>query len=166
VAVMAVMAPTVAASAPVEQFHDTFSDWNPADNLCGIDGSSYDNGRDNIEVFADGSSNDQFRFNFVFRSAATGKWVELFVAQSSSSHEVVNPDGSMTFMTTFKGLPEKIKLPNGPILSRDAGSVTFLDTFDADGNFVSRSVVDEKGPHPDLESDFAIFCDVIVPALS
>jgi hypothetical protein len=44
--------------------------------------------------------------------------------------------------------------------------VTFLDTFDADGNFVSRSVVDEKGPHPDLESDFAIFCDVIVPALS
>jgi hypothetical protein len=69
-------------------------------------------------------------------------------------------------MVTFKGLPEMIKLPNGSILSRDAGNVTFLDTEDADGNFISRTVVDENGPHPDLDSDFAIFCDVIVPALS
>jgi hypothetical protein len=166
VMLMAVMAPGAAAAQPVEQAHDTFSDTNTTDNLCGIDGSSYDNGVDNFAVFADGSSRDEFRLNYVFTSSATGRSVELFVAQVSAATVDVHPDGSRTYIVTFNGLPEKIRLPNGSVLSRDAGRVIFLDTEDADGNFVSRTLIDESGPHPDLDSDFAIFCDVIVPALS
>jgi hypothetical protein len=172
-AAMAVMAPSAAAAPPVERFHDSFSDTNPTDNLCGIDGSSYDNGMENVQVFGSqlglpgDTFRDEFRFNYVFTSAATGKSVELFVAQLSTAVvESVNPDGSRTYIVTFKGLPEKIKLPNGSILSRDAGEVIFRDAEDADGHFVSRTLIDENGPHTDLDSGFTIFCDVIVPALS
>lgn len=163
---LALMASSAAAAPIVEQFHGTFSD-TFSDNICGIDGTSVVSGMDNIQVFADGTFKDQFRLNQVFTSTATGKSVLIFVAgQTKSVGPTINPDGTMTFVDSFIGLPEKLKLPNGAILSRDAGNVTFLSTFDSDGNFISRTTVSEKGPHPDLDSDFALFCDVIVPALS
>ena len=166
VMVMAVMAPSAAAAPPVEQAHDTFSETNPTDNLCGIDGSSYDNGVDTFTLFADNTAREQFHLDYVFTSSATGRSVQLFVAQSATATEDDHPDGSRTFIVTFNGLPERIKLPDGSVLSRDAGRVIFLDTEDADGNFVSRTLIDENGPHTDLDSGFTVFCDVIVPALS
>jgi hypothetical protein len=87
---------------------------------------------DNIQVFADGTFKDQFRQNYVFTSTATGKSVLLFVAQQFiGAGPIDNGDGTVTFTSTFKGLPEKIKLPNGTVLSQDVGFVTFNDTFDA-----------------------------------
>jgi hypothetical protein len=89
---------------------------------------------DNIQVFAKGTFRDQFTFKFVLTSGGTGKSVEIDVAQQNTSTlEVVNPDGSMTFVDAFKGLPEKLKIPNGAILSAMRGNVTFLDTFDSQG---------------------------------
>ena len=76
-----------------------------------------------------------------------------------------NEDGGTTELQTFKGLPELIKTAHGGVLLRDAGYVTFLRTFDADGDMVSSEVVLERGPHPDLDSDFEAFCEVVVPAL-
>jgi len=76
-----------------------------------------------------------------------------------------NPDGGDTELDTFKGLPEQIKTIHGGMLSRDAGYLTFLRTFDADGNLVSSVPVVQKGPHPDSDSDFQLFCEVAVPAL-
>jgi hypothetical protein len=164
---LSVFASSASAAPIVDHFHATFSEVNPTDDLCGIDGSSVTNGMDNVQVFADGTVKDQGSSDYVFTSATTGKSVEIFFAQQfAQTLEVVNPDGSMTFIATTKGLPEKIKLPNGPVLSRDAGNVTFLNTFDADGNFLSQTVVDVKGPHPDLASGFTLMCDVIIPALS
>jgi hypothetical protein len=164
---MALMASNAAAAPIVEQFHGTFSD-TFADNICGIDGTTVVNGMDNIQIFADGTFKDQFRQNYVFTSAATGKSVLLFVAQQFTGvGPIDNGDGTVTFVATFKGLPEKLKIPNGPILSRDAGYVSFNDTFDATtGDFLGEVISPENGPHPDLDSGFAIFCDVIVPALT
>jgi hypothetical protein len=83
---------------------------------------------------------------------------------------VDNGDGTVTFTVTFKGLYEQIRTPNGPVLSIDAGTVTFANTFADNGDgtftFVSSTIVGLHGPHPDLLSDFAIFCDVVVPALT
>jgi hypothetical protein len=74
--------------------------------------------------------------------------------------------GTITFFTTFKGLPEKIQTPNGPVLLRDAGIATFVDTFDLEtGELISSDFI-IKGPHPELESDFTLFCEVISEALS
>jgi hypothetical protein len=76
-------------------------------------------------------------------------------------------DGTITFVSTFKGLPEKIKLPDGSVLSQDVGFVTFYDTFDATtGDFLGEVVSPENGPHPDLDSGFTRFCDVVVAALT
>jgi hypothetical protein len=167
VLLMAVMASNAAAAPLVDRFHGTFSE-TFADNICGIDGTSVINGMDNIQVFADGTFKDQFRENQVFTSTATGKSVLIFVAeQGTGVGPIDNGDGTVTFVNTFKGLPEKLKLPNGPILLRDAGFVSFIDTFDATtGDFISEVISPENGPHPDLDSGFALFCDVIVPALT
>jgi hypothetical protein len=164
---LASLASTAGGAPLVDRFHGTFSD-TFADNICGIDGTSVFNGMDNIQVFADGTFMDQFRLIQVFTSAATGKSVLLFAAnQFVGAGPIDNGDGTITFTSTFKGLPEKIKLPNGRSLSRDAGFVTFNDTFDATtGEFLGTTISPENGPHPDLDSGFALFCDVIVPALS
>ena len=77
------------------------------------------------------------------------------------------PPERRTFVNTFKGLPEQIKLPNGRVLSRDAGSVTFTLLIDAaTDELISQTVSSEKGPHPDLDSDFEILCSVVAPARS
>ncbi|MFY9579251.1 MAG: hypothetical protein WAQ33_07990 [Gaiellaceae bacterium] len=144
--------------------HDTF-----ADNTCGIDGTTVMNGVENFRQSADGSFTDIASFKAVFTATASGKSIELQVAQqlTGSDTPVDNGDGTVTFSFTFKGLPEKLKIPNGPILSRDAGIVTFHQTFDATtGAFISQTLSGEKGPHPDLDSGFAIFCNVLVPALT
>jgi hypothetical protein len=158
---------TAGAAPLVDRFHGTFSD-TFQDTICGIEGTSVVNGMDNIQVFADGTFKDEFRLNQVFTSAANGKSVLLFAAnQFVGRGPIDNGDGTVTFTSTFKGLPEKIKLPNGAVLSRDAGFVTFNDTFDATtGQFLGTTISPENGPHPDLDSGFALFCDVIVPALS
>ena len=165
--VLAFMASSAAAAPLVDRFHGTFSD-TFQDNICGIDGTSVVNGMDNIQVFADGTFKDEFRLNLTFTSAATGKSVLLFAAnQFVGTGPIDNGDGTITFVSTFKGLPEKIKLPNGRVLSRDAGFVSFNDTFDATtGDFLGEVISPENGPHPDLDSGFALFCDVVVPALT
>ncbi len=164
---LAFMASSTGAAPLVNRFHGTFSDTFP-DNICGIDGTTVVSGMDNIQEFADGTFKDEFRQNYVFTSAATGKSVLLFAAnQFVGTGPIDNGDGTVTFVSTFKGLPEMLKLPNGPVLSRDAGFVSFNDTFDATtGEFLGETISPENGPHPDLDSGFALFCDVIVPALT
>jgi hypothetical protein len=164
---LALMASSTSAAPLVDRFHASFSDSFP-DNQCGIAGTSVVSGIDNVQVSADGTFKDEFRLNQTFTSTATGKSVLLFIAQQFTGvGPIDNGDGTVTFVSTFKGLPEKIKLPNGRILSRDAGFVSFNDTFDAaTGDFLGTVVSPQHGPHPDLDSGFELFCDVIVPALT
>jgi hypothetical protein len=63
--------------------------------------------------------------------------------------QVVDEAGTITFLASSKGLPEQIKTPSGPVLTRDAGIITFADTFDLEtGEFISSELVLMKGPHP------------------
>ena len=75
-----------------------------------------------------------------------------------------DPDGVHVEQSTVKGLPEMWKLEHGRRLIRDAGYVVVQTTFDGE-EFVSQEVLVDKGPHPDLESDFELFCQTLVPAL-
>jgi hypothetical protein len=44
--------------------------------------------------------------------------------------------------------------------------ISFVDTFDLEtGDFISSDVI-IKGPHPEAESDFEAFCEVMTDALS
>ena len=78
----------------------------------------------------------------------------------------MSPDGSETFVESYKGLPALVKLPRGRMLLRDAGDVKLLTTIDADGNLVSVTPLAEHGPHPIADSDGALLCSVVTAALT
>ncbi len=157
-----------AEAAPiVENFHNKIGYTVPDDFACGIAGSATVSGVESFQVLGDGTAKDQLTLEDVFTSAATGKSVDISVhVQNSSAAAVLNPDGSTTVTSTEKGLLEQIKLPDGGVLTRDAGTLTFVTTYNADGSFQSSTLVGEDGPHPNVDSGYTAACDAIVPALS
>ena len=50
------------------------------------------------------------------------------------------------------------------MLIRDAGHITFRDTLDGE-ELLSSEIVVNKGPHPEADSDFELFCEVTTEAL-
>jgi hypothetical protein len=66
-------------------------------------------------------------------------------------------------------LEQQLKLPNGRVLVRDVGPITFTVVLDATtGDFISFSAF-EKQPHPLFDTggaDGAAYCAAIVPPLS
>lgn len=164
--VVAVM-PAVADAAPIfrEHIHDVGMDIDP--DFCGtgvaidvhfdvVDNISFDPA---TEIFQASS-----RGHILFVNPETGDAVRLMFANRFSSQGTENPDGTFTVEDTFRGLPEKLQLPNGPVLLRDAGVAVFSLTFDSEGELVDEDIR-WSGPHPELESDFALFCQVTTEAL-
>lgn len=170
VAAVAVL-PARALAGPPQIFHDRFSDTFEDVDVCGI----------TVDIVSEGVFTDKLFFdssgNFVrFMSTVSGKTtftaadgravVVQFANQFVEGAPIIDEAaGTITFATTFKGLPEKIQTPGGPVLLRDAGVITFADTFDlATGAFISSETI-VKGPHPEADSDFLAFCEVFTEAL-
>lgn len=168
VTALAVLAPSALGAKPVEQFHDHFTD-SFSDELCGIPVDATIVVTDNFSLFADDSFMDRSSFRGTFTNPENGEAVVISNAGlvSGPAPIVDEEAGTITFLTNFKGLPEKIQTANGSLLLRDAGFVTFADTFDLETEeLISSDVTINNGPHPDLDSDFELFCEVIVPALT
>jgi hypothetical protein len=119
---------------------------------CDLPGTTVDSQFGNVQIFADGTRKIEWSETYVFTSALTGKSIE-----SRSEYQLTN-DASLTVFT-LKGLEQQLKLPNGRMLVRDAGPVTF--SFDPVTGGVTY-----KGPHPLIASGGDLFCAVVVPALS
>jgi len=158
------------AAAPADNVHGVSTSTGP-DQLCGIDGTSTFTTVVNIKVFADNTVLDNTLNRQVF-TAGNGKSVEILAAGlvSGSNDPIQNADGTVTFITTLTGMPEKLSIAGGPTLSLDAGTATIADTFlplpDGSLQFVSQTVSGVHGPHPELASGGTLFCDVIIPALT
>ena len=75
-----------------------------------------------------------------------------------------DPEGLHVEEVTVKGLPELFKTPHGGVLTRDAGYIVLRNTFDGD-EFISSEIVVNKGPHPQADSDFELFCQILPAAL-
>ena len=104
------------------------------------------------------------------RAVVTNPQTGASVVVSSAGQvrdEIVSGDagGVHTHLLTFKGLPEKIQTAGGEVLLRDAGVIAFADTFDGH-HLLSSEVVVNKGPHPEADADFALFCSTMVSALA
>ena len=151
-----VVLPARAFAASPEIFHGTFSDAFDDVDVCGVI----------VDIHSEGVFTDQVTFDKagVISSAskstvsvkttftaANGK--QVIVEQAANQFTDVAPiideaAGTITFVTTFKGLPEKIKTPHGGrVLLRDAGVISFVDTFDlntGDLHLWSNTIV--KGP--------------------
>jgi hypothetical protein len=63
------MASSAAAAPIVQEFQDRISDTNPNDSPCDIDGSSYFNELDNIQVLGDGRFKIEITFKYVFTAS-------------------------------------------------------------------------------------------------
>ncbi len=159
---------SASAAAPLANEHTSSTETFP-DEVCGIAGTSTVNMVDNFKLYADGTSRDTVRVRQVF-TAENGKSVGIFNAGqvSGPAEPIQNADGTVTFINTVKGLPEKLSIAGGPTLLRNAGVVTVAVTLrplgDDEFEFVSATVSGEHGPHPDLGG--VLFCDVLIPALT
>jgi hypothetical protein len=164
-----IVSPGVASAAkPVEQFHDHFTD-SFSDEICGISVDAVVVVTDNFSLYADGSSKDTSSVRATFTNPLNGKSVVVSNAgQISGPAPIVDEDaGTITFINSFKGLPEKIQTAHGPVLLRDAGIIAFADTFDLEtGELISSETILSNGPHPEADSDFTLFCGVITGALA
>jgi hypothetical protein len=105
----------------------------------------------------------------------TGKSITSgFTGANKDLTVVDNGDGTITVRTAVTGIPEEIRLSDGTVAIRDVGRVVFSTVLDYNGTptdtdddeFVSQTIESISGPHPDLESDFELFCEVVVPALT
>jgi hypothetical protein len=165
---LAVLPGSALGGKPVEQFHDHFTE-SFSDEICGIPVDVDLVVTDNFFLYADDSFKDTSSFMATFTNPANGKSVVISSAGlvSGPAPLVDEEAGTITFFTSFKGLPEKIQTANGRVLLRDAGVVTFADTFDLEtGDFISSEITVNKGPHPELDSDFTLFCEVVSEALT
>jgi hypothetical protein len=168
-ATLALMPATALAAPPGhEHFRDAGTDVDP--DFCGT-GQAIDISFDvrvNVWLSPEGAE-DLVRTTFsgkqVFTNPDTGDSVTVsFAGQTTEVIVSGDPSGLHTVLATTKGLPEKIQTTHGPVLTRDAGLIAFLVTFDGD-EFISQETVLVKGPHPEADSDFELFCEVMVPAL-
>jgi hypothetical protein len=178
VAALALFASGTAAAPLVQHYHFAFTCTFPSQEpcpvqlpaeQCGIPGTTVEREWGNVQVFADGTSKMELKETYTFTSSVTGKSFESRSAAQLTNNTVPidNGDGTVSFVYTFNGLEQQLKLPNGPVLARDVGPVTFTLTFSAaTGEFVSFGVSGEKGSHPLIESGGTLFCDVVVPALT
>jgi hypothetical protein len=73
------------------------------------------------------------------------------------------PNGVYTVQRTLKGIAH-LYLTDGGVLSVGAGYVVVREVWNGD-QFVSREILVDRGPHPDIESGLTLFCDVVPPAL-
>jgi hypothetical protein len=165
-----VTAATGLAAGSTQVVH--LSDTHPT-NVCGFSGTVAVHG---TSVFRDTGNGTYFASlaRFGVFTADNGKSLTLQFAgpQRQTAPAVIDEQaGTVTITTTYGGLFEKLSITNGPTLTRDAGSVTLVDVFeytgdpnDPVGDFISETMFDLRGPHPDL-IDSSIFCDVAVPYL-
>ena len=166
--VFAVLPAIALGAKPIAQFHDHFTE-SFSDEICGIPVDVKLVVTDNFFLYADESFKDTSSFMATVTNPVNGKSVVISSAGlvSGPAPIVDEEAGTITFLTSFKGLPEKIQTANGRVLLRDAGFVTFADTFDLEtGEFISFEITVNKGPHPEADSDFTLFCEVISEALS
>jgi hypothetical protein len=164
---VAVVLPAAALAAkPVERFHDNFRE-TFSDEICGIPVNGVVAGVDNFFVYADDSFKDTSSVKTTLTNPDNGKSVRVSNAGQVTGTAIIDEQaGTITFVTTFKGLPEKIQTAHGRVLLRDAGVITFADTFDLEtGEFISSDVI-IKGPHPEADSGFEAFCEVVAGALT
>jgi hypothetical protein len=167
-----------AAAKPIERSHehivDTFDDV-----VCDIPVTITVDIINNIQVRLAESGFPLFkssgRGTVTITNPATGQSITNRFAGASRDLSVVdNGDGTITVRTAVTGVPEEVRLPDGTVAIKDVGRIVLVTVIDYSGTptdteddvFISQTIESVSGPHPEAESGFTLFCEVVGPALT
>jgi hypothetical protein len=157
------------AATPPQVSHTQVSVSFTGIDVCGFTVDSVVQGTDTFEVFVDGSGNvsiqDLSHVVSTLTNEANGKvvYVENASRDAFQPSPVVNPDGTITRTDTLTGMPVRVYTAHSDTLVKDVGFISRVDTFDAQGNFLSEQVI-VHGRAP-FGGDFSVFCDAIASAI-
>jgi hypothetical protein len=153
-------------------FHDrVFDDAGTDDDFCGTGETINFVGRAVINGWVGETGGDPeqvvkaaFSYRYTITNPATGAAVVDSAAGEDTNVIVAGQEsGPHTHEFTAKGLRGKLQAANGPVLLRDAGSITYRVSFDENDEFTGLEIVRVSGPHPGLGTD--AWCDAAVEAL-
>ena len=156
----------LAADQQVNHFRDVFTDVDP--DFCGT-GQQIDIAVDvrGTEWLAPHQADykNVVTGTVTFTNPLTGNTVMNHFANAFWDETVSgDPEGLHVHEFTTKGLPELFKTPHGGVLTLDAGYIVFQVTFDGDEE-ISSEIVVNNGPHPQADSNFELFCEIMPEAL-
>jgi hypothetical protein len=144
-------------------FHDKIKETVPGVEICGFVGTLQVTGSQVITL-SDTGVKVTGEVTQVLTTAA-GKSVVIKSAGQTTSTFTASGD-TLTFVDTYKGLPEKISSRGqGGTVLRDAGVISFITTINLVTGEITNDVV-VKGPHPEADSDFTLFCTAVAAALA
>jgi len=169
-----------AAAQLVDRTHQHIVLTIPNDEVCGVPVTTtidiINNSQERLAHSGFPLFKDTGRGTFTWTNPVTGKSVSNFFAGVSDKDLTVvnNGDGTITLRTAVTGVPEKLILSNGKTVTMDVGRVVFVSVINYNGTptdtsddvLISQSVESISGPHPELQSNFTLFCQVVVPALT
>lgn len=150
--------------------HEKFTiDESFPEELCGIEVMTHVEVKGNVLIFDD-------RFVEVSRVEITwtnddGDWLHNSVSGPVFIEERVEAD-ILTITIRHAGVHSHLTSAAGQEQVFDRGTVTFVVTIDLndleneeDDVFLGFEVVKMAGPHPEVDSDFELFCEVVIDVL-
>ena len=169
VTLLAMTASAALAAKPVEHINERI-DVTFTENLCGIPVTTEIVGRENVLIYGDGSVRDTSSGTITWTNA-DGDWLQNKVAGPLVNHESL--EGSiLTSTSVLSGIPERLRSSEGITRAFDRGRIEITTVFDlhdlddpTDDEFVSQEITRVAGPHPQAESDFLLFCEVVTEVL-
>jgi hypothetical protein len=162
VAFCAVVVLPDSALAARPAFHDKINETIPDVDICGFVGTLDVTGSQVITM-SDTVIKVTGEVTQILTTAA-GNSVVIKNAGQFTSTFTASGD-TITFVDTYKGLPEKISAPGkGGTVLRDAGVISFITTINLVTGDITNDVV-VKGPHPEADSGFTLFCTAVATAL-
>lgn len=162
-AVAVVLPGAALAAQPVERFHDNFRD-TVSDEVCGIPVDGVAVGVDNFFVFADDSFKDTSSVTVTPhepRDRQVGQHLERGSGQGHGDRGREGRNDRVRHDVQGSAGED----PDGSRAGAPAGRRSRHLPRRETGELISSDVI-IKGPHPDAESDFELFCEVVTPELT
>ena len=147
-------------------FHEKFIvDEVFPEELCAVEVTTHLQIKGNVQIFANRAI-DTSRVEITWTNA-DGDWIHNSVSGPVFSEERL--DGTiLTITQRHAGVHSHLTSSAGRTPVFDRGTVTFVTTIDlhdledeTDDEFLGSEVVRVAGPHPEVDSDFELFCEVV-----
>ena len=164
IAAVVAIAPMAASGAKPE--HGFHSESFTIPDFCGT-GASVDVFFESIFTGGDRNGNGviatehQGSFTYTYGDASV---VQSFAGQFIETIVATGEGGVVVHQLVSQGITEKLQVPNGPVLSLDAGVIVELVTTQ-DDNVINDEIVSTNGPHPEAASGGSLFCEIVPQAL-